>query len=308
MAVTNVIAFRPEYLKPLSESNTAVSEETKTKSTKSNRTRENAKDVYTIEEAKMVCDYFKNSGEWIHYLVFSLSFNSGRRISDILTLRWCDVFDASTGEFRDYLNIREKKTGKFSSPAINAGMKKSVLEYLQEMGINPENDGHDNSYNGFVFMQHVGTHKGKVLTYAGAYRGIKRAAEKTGIKSKVATHSARRLYGKTICEENPNDPTRMECLQEMYGHSDQKVTRRYIGITKSKIDKYSDDVGRVFTEFIDGDRNKQNIDNKYIVSLSTPDLRSIIMMAVEEGYKCNSEKDKMTTINKVLSYAETLLK
>ena len=157
-------------------------------------------------------------------------------------------------------------------------------------------------------MQHVGTHKGKVLTYAGAYRGIKRAAEKTGIKSKVATHSARRLYGKTICEENPNDPTRMECLQEMFGHSDQKVTRRYIGITKSKIDKYSDDVGRVFTEFIDGDRNKQNIDNKYIVSLSTPDLRSIIMMAVEEGSKCNSEKDKMTTINKVLSYAETLLK
>ena len=94
----------------------------------------------------------------------------------------------------------------------------------------------------------------------------------------------------------------------MFGHSDQKVTRRYIGITKSKIDKYSDDVGRVFTEFIDGDRNKQNIDNKYIVSLSTPDLRSIIMMAVEEGSKCNSEKDKMETINNVLSYAETLLK
>ena len=308
MAVTNVVAFRHEYLKPLSESNTAVSEETKTKSTKSNQTRENAKDVYTIEEAKMVCDYFKNENQWIHYLVFSLSFNSGRRISDILSLRWCDVFDASTGKFRNHLNIREKKTGKFASPAINDGLKHAVQEYLENTNINPENDGHEGGYNGFVFMQHTGTHKGRVLTYAGAYRGVKRAAEKTGIKSKVATHSARRLYGKTICEENPNDPTKMECLQEMFGHSDQRVTRKYIGITKDKIDKYSDDVGRVFTEFIDGKRTEQKIDNRYIVNLSTPDLRSIVMMAVEEGSKCNSEKDKMETINNILSYAETLLK
>ena len=135
MAVTNVIAFRPEYLKPLSESNTAVSEETKTKSTKSNQVRENAKGVYTIEEAKMVCDYFKNNDQWIHYLVFSLSFNSGRRISDILSLRWRDVFDASTGEFRDHLNISEKKTRKFASPAINDGLKHAVQEYLENTNI-----------------------------------------------------------------------------------------------------------------------------------------------------------------------------
>lgn len=308
MAATNVIAFRPEYLKPVSKPSSAISEEPKTKSKKSNHTRENAKDVYTIEEAKMVCDYFKNNDQWIHYLVFSLSFNSGRRISDILNLRWCDVFDASTGEFRGHLNIREKKTGKFASPAINDGLKHAIQEYIQQMKINPVNDGYEDEYNGFVFMQHKGTHKGHVLTYSGAYRGIKNAAEKTGIKSKVATHSARRLYGKTICEENPNDPTRMECLQEMLGHSDQKVTRRYIGITKSKIDKYSDDVGRVFTEFIDGDRNQQNIDNKYIVSLSTPDLRSIVMMAFDECSKCKSDEDKMASINNVLSYAETLLK
>lgn len=304
MAVTNVIAFRPDYLKPVCESSPAISEESKTKS----KTRENAKDVYTIEEAKMVCDYFKNNDQWIHYLVFSLSFNSGRRISDILSLRWCDVFDASTGDFRDHLNIREKKTGKFTSPAINEGMKHAIREYLQKMEINPESDGYKDKYNGFVFMQHKGTHKGHVLTYSGAYRGIKNAAEKTGIKSKVATHSARRLYGKTICEENPNDPVKMECLQEMFGHSDQKVTRRYIGITGDKIAKYSEDVGRVFTEFIDGERTEQKIDNRYIVNLSTPDLRAIVMMAVEEGSKCDSENDKMETINNVLSYAEKLLK
>lgn len=302
MAATKVIAFRPDYLKPVSEPVCQVQ-----KSKKSKQTRENAKDVYTIEEAKIVCDYFKNNEQWIHYLAFSMSFNFGRRISDILSLRWSDIFD-DCGEFRYHLNIKEKKTGKFASPAINSGVKETVLSYLEHMGINPENDGYEDEYNGFVFMQHTGTHKGHVLTYSGAYNGIKRAAEKTGIKSNVATHSARRLYGKTICEENPNDPTRMECLQEMFGHSDQRVTRRYIGINKDKIDKYSEDVGRVFTEFIDGDRTEQKIDNKYIVSISTPDLRSIVMMAVEKGSVCESEKEKMEAINDVLSYAEALLK
>ena len=64
----------------------------------------------------------------------------------------------------------------------------------------------------------------------------------------------------------------------------------------------------MFTEFIDGKRTEQKIDNRYIVNLNTPDLRSIVMMAVEEGSKCDSEKDKMETINNVLSYAETLFK
>lgn len=58
------------------------------------------------------------------YLLFLLGINSGLRISDILNLKVCDVKD------KEYIEIKEKKTGKYKKFPITSFLKRHYLNML----------------------------------------------------------------------------------------------------------------------------------------------------------------------------------
>lgn len=110
---------------------------------------------------------------------------------------------------------------------------------------------------------------------------------------------------------HPSDYDSMEILQTIYNHSDTKTTKRYIGLTKQKIDKYYDDMGDFFNDYITGEKKFDVASASPIISMNTNDLRDVIKMAYESG-KGNADNPNamchIDAITDIMGIIETLAK
>ena len=75
-------------------------------------------DIEAVEE--YLASYSKRN-----QLIFAIGVNTGLRVSDILAL---DISDVKN---KTYIEIREKKTGKYKRFPLNDKLKKLIREYLK---------------------------------------------------------------------------------------------------------------------------------------------------------------------------------
>lgn len=235
---------------------------------------------YTVDELRKMLAYMDDHNMEIHILALTLSCNIGRRCSDYLGLKWSDVINPNTGLYRSHLQIQEKKTKKYSSTKINDSCKNAFDRYISQTGCEPSAN-----YNEYVFLQLSGTHKGKVMSYAGHVKALKKAADAVGIEHNVGTHSGRKTFGSFSAEMHPSDPNRMQTIQAAFGHSSESVTSRYIGLTQQNIDRYADDIGNAWERCIIGSENIE-IDNP-VITLDVNDFKSLITAAYTAGKNNN---------------------
>ena len=297
-----VIVFNPPKEQKLKKDGTP-------KNVKSNKKRGVKSEVYPfeVEDAKKVMDNFYENEMWQCYLIFVIQCNTARRIGDLLQLKWKHFFNPATGKIRiDMLEIAEEKTDKLANPRINSACRKAIELYLEKTGFNPADD-----YEEFVFIQTKGNYKGRVLTADGYRKQLKKAAVEVGIEYNVGTHSARKFFGKMSRMLHPGDYDSMELLQTIYNHSDTKTTKHYIGLTKEKVDRYYDDMGEFFDDYVTGGKTYQDVSEKPIVSLDTNDLRDIISMAYKAGSDNAGNADPMVhieAINEIMQMIESFAK
>ena len=230
---------------------------------------------YQPDDLARMITFFANNNNWIHWLIVIMQCNTARRISDTLALRWADLINPA-GNFRTEIEIAEKKTGKVGTPKINKEVRKAVERYISETGCDPSRDG----YSHPVFEQLSGNYKGKVITPAGHRKALKKAAEAVGIEYNVGTHSARKTFGAMSRSLHPNDHDSMEILSTTYNHSSERITKRYIGLTKERVNQYYDDFGRAFGEILSGKLEVSDKGNP-TVTLDISDLREIIGFAYD---------------------------
>lgn len=251
-----------------------------------------------IEDMKKMISYFRDKEQWLPYLIFVLSCNMARRVGDTMSLTWENFYNPSTGKMRaDLLEITEDKTDKLANPRINAACRDAINLYLEMTGCDPSKDG----YTIPICMQLSGNYRGRVLSESGYYKNVKKAAAALGIEYNVGTHSPRKTFGMMNRMLHPGDYDSMEILQTIFNHSDTKTTRRYIGITKQKVDGYYEDMGAFFNEYIIGGREYSSIASSPIVSLDTNDLRDIIKAAYEAGKNNAASSDAMIHVDAITS-------
>lgn len=154
--------------------------------------------------------YLRNQSER-NYIMFILGIYSGLRIADILKLRVKDV------KFKDYINIREKKTDKQKIFPINSFVKKELKIYCE-----------DREPNEYLIKSREGVNK--PLSRGMAYKLIREAGEANGIGN-LGTHSMRKTFGYHFYQQFKDIVT----LQKIFNHSDPSVTLHYIGIEQSFI-------------------------------------------------------------------------
>lgn len=277
----------------------------------SNKRRGKKSEVYPffeISDIKKMAAYFSENEMWLHYMMFVLSCNMARRINDMLSLKWENFFDPKTGKFRNnILEIQEDKTDKLANPRINSACRTAINLYIEKIGCDVSKD----NYTVPVFMQFTGTYKGRVLSDSGYLKSLKKAAHAVGIKDNIGTHSSRKTFGMMSRMLHPNDYDSMELLQTIYNHSDTKTTKGYIGMTKQKIDKYYDDMGKFFDEYVVGDKKYTATNDRPIVSLDINDLRDIVRTAYESGKNNADNSDIMVhidSINAIMQMIEGLAK
>lgn len=166
------------------------------------------RDKKTVED---IAAYLRQENER-DYVMFMLGIYSGLRISDILKLRVRDVRE------KESIYIREKKTGKEKRFVINPKLRKVLKEYTAGMD--------DFSY---IFRSQKG--KNRPISRTQAYRILSEAGEKFGLES-IGTHTLRKTFGYHLYQQTHD----LELIRDILNHSNETITRRYIGITQEAKD------------------------------------------------------------------------
>lgn len=152
-------------------------------------------------------------------LLFVLGINTGLRISDILSLTIRDVlFDNN----RSHIEVREKKTKKKRTIALNKKVRRLIQRYLElERSAAKENEP--------LFPSQKG---GKPISRQHAHYILNQAAKSIGISERIGTHSLRKTFGYFAYKQGID----LAMIQKLLNHSSQSETLRYIGITQEQMD------------------------------------------------------------------------
>jgi integrase len=136
------------------------------------------------------------------------------RISDLLRLRWDDVYDFDNNRVRATIDVVEKKTRKHKIIALN----KALIGALTMLA--------STATPGRFIIENPRT--GRAISRIQAYRIIRTAAEALAFENRVSCHSLRKTFGYHAWKNGVSPAV----IMEIYNHSSLAITRRYLGVTQ----------------------------------------------------------------------------
>lgn len=172
------------------------------------------------KQFKALAEYFLHNGQVRNYVMVIMGAYTALRISDLLRLKWSDVYDEQRGGFRSHVAVIERKTRKTKTIALNS----RILSALQILF--PHRQGE------FLFASRK--NKGKPISRVQAWRIISGAVSKLGMTGKIACHSLRKTWGYHAWTSGEVSPV---VIMEIYNHSNYEVTKRYLGVCQDDLDK-----------------------------------------------------------------------
>ena len=155
-----------------------------------------------------------------NYLLIVTTMNTALRISDVLKLRWTDLYDFDEDRFQEHINITETKTHKKQTIAINSNIKDAVASYLKI----------PSPWHGdFVFK---GYGPGP-MSRTTAWRIVKKAAVESGMPEHISPHALRKTFGYFAWKRGIQPAV----IMSIYNHSSYAITKRYLGIDQDDKDE-----------------------------------------------------------------------
>jgi len=196
------------------------------------------KSLVVLQRIKALLSEKDSTGR--NVLLFNFGINTNLRISEIIILRYSDIFTAGN-QFREHLRITPlKKRGKKTKKTIK--LNKKLKEQIQKFCLSNHISGED-----FIFFSF--RNKKKNLQRQQAWRILKDTAEIAGFTGNMGSHSMRKTFGYHFFQSATNSKeqrSRLAMLQILFSHASQEVTLRYIGIEQQEIDAAYDQIGEIF--------------------------------------------------------------
>ena len=158
-----------------------------------------------------------------NYALIVLGLNSALRISDLLPLRWQDVYDQKKRRYRHHVTVVEQKTGKENTLLLNNSSREALESY--RLSLQPF------QYNSYIFASQKPPYD--PIDRTQAYRIIKRAAYLCGLGDTISCHSLRKTFGYHAWK----DGVPPALLMSIYNHSSYSITKRYLGIDQQEKDE-----------------------------------------------------------------------
>ena len=119
-----------------------------------------------------------------NYCLIVMGLNTALRISDLLRLKWDNVYNFKHHEFRTHFLINEQKTGKNNYVTLNYNATDALKDYFNERNPNDHE---------FIFTKN--TCRYQPISRTQAYRIVKTAAGKTVQHEHISCHSLRKTFG-----------------------------------------------------------------------------------------------------------------
>lgn len=170
---------------------------------------------------KEMADYYLDKGQIRNYTLIIMGVYTALRISDLLQLKWADVYDEERQSFYTHISLTEKKTGKTKTIALH----KRALGALRQCLTKRKGD--------YIFSNNRKSCN-KAISRVQAYRIVQSAAKAVGLEGKISCHSLRKTWGYWAWTSGDVSPV---IIMHVYNHSDFAVTKRYLGIVQDDLDK-----------------------------------------------------------------------
>jgi len=171
------------------------------------------------KQLKRLAEYWLKRRHFRNYALIVLGVYTALRISDLLRLRWEDVYDDEAKAFRTHFTVTERKTGKQKTIALN---KKAIVALQLCL---PARRGE------YIFENN--RKNCAPISRVQAWRVIKAAAEAANIAGCIACHSLRKTFGYFAWKSG----VLPVMLMDIYNHSSFDITRRYLGIAQEDRDE-----------------------------------------------------------------------
>lgn len=186
--------------------------------------------VRDIVELKKIKRYYREvKPNKRNFLLIICGLNTALRISDILKLRWKDVYNENLLSFKSHIDVKEQKTGKKTTVFINKNLKEALASFLKD--IIAKKGKLCNVMEQFIFIGQKSTDK--PISRIQAFRIISEAAVKCLLSHKVSCHSLRKTFGYHAWKKGVSPAL----LTSIYNHSSYKITTRYLGIEQDDRDE-----------------------------------------------------------------------
>lgn len=186
-----------------------------------------AQPIKKIKDLQNLKNYYKNiRPNPRNELLIILGLNTALRISDVLSLKWNDVYDFEQKEYRNHINIVEKKTGKTTQIYMNHNVVEALHDYkayLKQKKRSCEKES-------FLFSH---SNKNIAISRIQAFRIIKNASDYYNISGVISCHSLRKTFGYHAWKQGASPVV----LVTVFNHSSYQVTKRYLGIEQDDKDK-----------------------------------------------------------------------
>ena len=160
--------------------------------------------------------------QYRNYLLFVMGINVGLRISDLLSLKISDVWH--NGKCVEAIVIREQKTKKYRTIALNGATEEAIERYLGSLKTFNEDD--------WLFKSRK---YGTPLTKQSAHRIINQIMADCGIVGHWGTHTLRKTFAYQLYMANAEQPMILEYLMKLLNHSSQQITLAYMGIEQQQL-------------------------------------------------------------------------
>lgn len=162
---------------------------------------------------------YLKSTNFRNYGLFKVQLNTGLRISDVVKLKYDDVFDKN-GNIKKHLSITEKKTGKHRVIFINQELKQVFKDLKNYYSLTQDK---------YFFCSRKGINQPLTTTQVHRiYQNIGNIFNLNNFNS----HSLRKTFCYFIYQKNKD----INLIMKLMNHSSTAITLRYIGITDDDID------------------------------------------------------------------------
>ena len=158
-------------------------------------------------------------------LLIVMGLNTALRISDILGLKWEDVYDFQRKQFKSHILLIEQKTEKQSMIFMNKNIQDTLAEYKEYMREERK------WVRGYQYIFRTNS-RNIPISRTQAFRIIKEAAEYYNIPGIISCHSMRKTFGYHAWKQGVSPVL----LMNIFNHSSYQITKRYLGIEQDDRD------------------------------------------------------------------------